>query len=459
MHPPIAEGASSAPVAALDPETLRQGLGDVVAEALAEAGRAGASAAEAAVGTGTGFSVKVRLGEVETVEHDRDRGLAVTVYMGHRKGSASTSDLSLEAVRATVRAAASIARHAAEDPCHGLADPARMATELPELDLYHPWAVRVEEAIELARACEASGRALDPRIGNSDGASVSSHTGHRVYGNSHGFLGAWSSSRHGIGCSLVARDEGGMQRGHWHTAARDAGRLEAPDAVGRRAAERAVARLGATRLATRSAPVVLAPEVAIGLIGHLVGAVRGGNLYRRASFLVGHLGRPVCAPEVHIREEPHLRGAMGSAPFDQEGVATRPRDLVRAGVLEGYVLDSYSACRLGMATTGNAGGVHNLVVTPGTEDQAALLRRMDTGLLVTDLMGMGINLVTGDYSRGATGFWVEGGDVRFPVQEVTIAGNLRDMLLGIRGVGSDVDRRGSIHTGSLLLGPLTIAGT
>jgi PmbA protein len=431
---------------------------DAVSGALAEARRLGATGAEGAVAAGSGFTATVRMGEVETIEHDRERGLGLTVYVDRRKGSASTSDLSPEAVRETARAAVSIARQAAEDPCHGLADPGLMARDIPELDLYHPWELSVEQAVEIARACEQAARGLDPRISNSDGASVSCHEGHRVYGNSHGFLGAWSGSRHGVSCSVIAGSGTGMQRGHWYTAARAPERLEPAEAVGRQAAERAVARLGARRLPTSTAPVLLAPEVAVGLFGHLIGAVRGSSLYRRASFLVDHAGRQVFAPSVHIREEPHLPGAMGSAPFDQEGVATRARDLVSAGVLLGYVLDSYTACRLGLQTTGNAGGVHNLVVTPGEEDRAALLRRMGQGLLVTELMGMGVSLITGDYSRGAAGFWVEDGEVGFPVHEVTIAGNLREMFLGVAGIGSDVDRRGAIHTGSVLLEGMTIAG-
>jgi PmbA protein len=437
----------------------RAWLAGRVAEVLAEARRLGASAAEAGVATGAGFSVTVRLGQVETVEHDRDRGLGVTVYFGHRKGSASTSDLSPEALRETVAAACSIARHTGEDACHGLADPDRLARDFPDLGLYQPWDLSVEAAIDLARLCEDSARAQDPRVSNSEGATVSCHVGDRVYGNTHGFLGDWSSSRHGLACSVIARDGAGMQRGYWYTAARDPGRLEAAEAVGRRAAERALARLGARRLPTRTAPAVFAAEVATSLFGHFIGAIRGSNLYRKTSFLVDHLGKPVFPEWLGVREEPHLRGAIGSAPFDQEGVATHPRDVVYQGVLRGYVLDGYSACRLGLATTGNAGGVHNLVVDPGAEGQDGLLRRMGTGLLVTELMGMGVNLVTGDFSRGAAGFWVEGGEIRFPVHEVTIAGNLRAMFRGIQAVGSDVDERGNIRTGSVLLDALTVAGT
>jgi PmbA protein len=282
--------------------------------------------------------------------------------------------------------------------------------------------------------------------------------GDRVYGNTHGFLGAWGSSRHAVSCSVIARDASGMQRGSWYTVARDPGTLEGAVSVGRRAAERAVARLGARRLPTRTTPVLFAPEVATSLFGHFVGAIRGSSLYRRSSFLLDHLGQQVFPAWLSIREEPHLIGAIGSAPFDQEGVATRPRSIVSAGVLQGYVLDTYSACRLGMVTTGNAGGVHNLIVAPSAGDQTTLLRDMGTGLLVTELMGMGVNLVTGDYSRGAAGFWVEDGEIQFPVHEVTIAGNLRAAFRGIVAVGSDVDRRGGIHTGSVLVESLMVAG-
>jgi PmbA protein len=437
----------------------RSWLSELVTRVLAEAARRGASAAEAAVATGAGFSVSVRLGTVETVERDRDRGLGVTVYFGRRKGSASTSDLSPEAVRETVEAACAIARHTADDPCHGLADPALLAREVPDLALYHPWPITPEDAIAVALEAEASARGLDPRVSNSEGASVSAHTGDRVYANSNGFLGSWSSSRHGVSCSVIAQDAGGMQRGAWHTVARDPAALEPPAEVGRRAGERALARLGARRVSTRTAPAVFSAEVATSLFGHFIGAIRGGNLYRGASFLLGQLGQPVFPPWLRVREEPHLRGALGSAPFDQEGVATRPRDLVAGGVLQGYVLDCYSACRLGMTTSGNAGGIHNLVVEPGAEDRSGLLRRMGTGLLVTELLGMGVNLVTGDYSRGAAGFWVENGEIAFPVHEVTVAGNLRALFLGMAGVGLDVDARTNVRTGSVLVDGLTIGGS
>ncbi len=433
-------------------------LSTLVEAALAEAKRQGASQAEAAISTSQGLSVSVRLGEVETVEHNRDKSLALTVYFGHRSGSASTSDFGADALRDTVRAAASIARFTAEDPCNGLADPERLAREMPELDLYHPWHPDMDAAIALARACEDAARALDARITNSEGAMLASHEGLEVYGNSHGFLGSARGTRHSLSCAVIAQDQGGMQRDYWYTVARARADLEDGPAVGRRAAERALRRLGARKLGTRQAPVLYEASVAASLLSHFISAIRGGSLYRQASFLLDALGRPVFAPHVRIHEQPHLPKALGSAAFDNEGVATCARDLVRDGVLEGYVLDSYSARKLGMQTTGNAGGVHNLCIEHGPHDLAGLLRQMDTGLLVTELIGFGVNTVTGDYSRGAVGFWVEGGEVQYPVEEITVAGNLKDMYRQLRAVGSDVDRRGNIRTGSILIENMTIAG-
>jgi PmbA protein len=433
-------------------------LAGLVADVLAEARAQGASAAEAAVSLGSGLSVTVRLGEVETLEYHRDRGLGVSVYFGQRKGAASSSDSSPAAIRETVRAACGIARYTAEDPCAGLADPERMAREVPDLDLYHPWALSAEQAIELARACETAARDADARITNSEGASVASHLGLRVYGNTHGFIGGYPSTRHSLSCTVIGQDGGGMQRDYWYTTGRDAAKLESPEAVGARAAERTLRRLGARRITTRTTPVLFAPEAARGLLGHLVAAVRGGALYRKASFLLDRLGEPVFPAHARIHEQPHLPRALGSAPFDHEGVATSARDLVRDGVLQGYVLDSYSARKLGMQTTGNAGGVHNLEIEPGAHDLAGLIREMGTGLVVTELMGQGVSTVTGDYSRGAAGYWVEGGEIRHPVEEVTIAGNLRDMYRGLLAVGNDTDARGNIRTGSWLIEAMTIAG-
>jgi PmbA protein len=434
-------------------------LSGVVSQALDEAKRLGATQAEADASLQKGLTVNVRLGEVDTVEYQRDRGLGITVYVGQRKGSASTADLESASVRAMVEKACAFARHTAADDCAGLADPDTLATNIPDLDLDHPWPIEPDEAVDIARQCEAAGR-FDARVANSEGATVTSHRGVRVYGNSLGFLAGFPSSSHSVSCALVAQTNGDMHRDFWYAAARDPAELGDPAQVGRRAGERALARLGARRLTTRHAPVLFAPDVARGLIGHLISAVRGSSQYRQSSFLLGAAGRQVLPSFVSLRERPHLAKALGSSPFDAEGVATRDRELVRDGVLQGYVLGTYSARKLGLKTTGNAGGIHNLLVDAGAEppDHAALLARMGTGLLVTDLMGQGVNAVTGDYSRGATGFWVERGEIAFPVEEVTIAGNLRDMYLAIEAIGSDVDLRGSIRTGSILVREMTIAG-
>lgn len=432
----------------------------IVRVALAEAQRGGATQAEADASLHRGLTATVRLGEVDTIEYHRDRGLGVTVYLGTRKGSASTADLRPEAVCDTVAKACALARHTAEDPYAGLADEADLARAPPDLDLDHPWPISPEEAVELARRCEDAGRAVDARLTNSEGATIATHRGVRVYGNSLGFLSGYPSTSHTVSCVLLARDGEDMQRDHWYATARDPGDLEAVERIGRRAGERAVARLGARRLGTCEAPVLFAPEVARGLCGHFVAAIRGSSQYRRSSFLLGAAGESVFPPFVQMRERPHLVKGVASSPFDAEGVATRDRDLVLDGVVQGYVLSSYSARRLGLKTTGNAGGLHNLLVesSAGAESPAALMRRMGHGLLVTELMGQGVNGVTGDYSRGATGFWVEGGEIAFPVQEVTIAGNLRDMYRRIVAVGSDVDLRGGIRTGSMLIEAMTIAG-
>ena len=440
------------------PEHDLDPLRELVALAVDTARKSGASASEAALSRSAGLDVNVRLGEVETIEHTRDHSLGVTVYFGHGKGSASSTDFRPAAVRETVEAACRIARHTAQDEFAGLADPERMAVDPPDLDLFHPWEITPDEAIALALEAETAARDHDPRITNSDGASVSKHDGDYVYGNSHGFLEGCSSSRNSLSCVVIAEDPSGMQRGYWYSTGRDPDRLEPASQIGVTAAERTVRRLGARKLDTRTAPVLYEADVARGVIGHLVAAVRGPNLYRKASFLVDRLGERVMADHLRIHEQPHLRGALASAAFDGEGVETAPRDLVTGGVLRGYVLDSYSARKLGVPTTGNAGGVHNLTVEPGSKSFEALLAEMGTGLLVTDLMGMGINIVTGDYSRGAAGFWVEGGEIAWPVEEITIAGNLADMFLGIREVGADVDTRGSIRTGPLLVDRMTIAG-
>lgn len=433
-------------------------LQSLVAAILAYAEAQGASAAEALVNFGTALSVTVRLGEVETLEHHRSRGLGVTVYFGQRKGSASTSDWRAKAMQETVRAACAIARHTDLDPCAGLADPDRLAKTIPDLDLDHPWAIDADQAIAVAQGCEAAALGQDLRIRNSEGATLATQRSCYVYGNSNGFSGGYPTTRHAVSCSVIAQDGNKMQRDSWYTTARQYTALEPGETVGQRAATRALARLYGRRLGTRQAPVLFVPELARGLFSHFIGAIRGPSLYRNASFLLNRLGQQIFPEFLNIREEPHLPRALGSAPFDGEGVATQARDIVHQGVLQGYVLDSYSARRLGMTTTGNAGGVHNLLVASGTASFEDLLKRMDTGLVVNHLMGQGINLVTGDYSRGASGFWVERGQIQFPVEEITIAGNLADMFLRIAAVGNDVDVRGNIRSGSVLLERMTVAG-
>ncbi|MGF1547738.1 MAG: metalloprotease PmbA [Thiotrichales bacterium] len=433
-------------------------VSDAVQHALDEARRQGATAADAGASLDSGLSVNVRMGEVETLEYHRGQGMAVTVYFNQRKGSASTSDLSGKAIVEAVAAACRIARYTSEDEFAGLADAELMAREQPDLDLYHPWDLNAEQAIEIARACEAAGFAVDPRLTNSDGASVSAFEGVSAYANSHGFLGVRAGSRHGLSCALIAEDEHGMQRDYHYSNARLPADLEAPEQIGREAARRTVARLSGRRLGTRKAPILFTPELARGLIGQFVGAISGGALYRRASFLYDAIGEQLFPSFVRLHEDPLIPRGLGSAAYDGEGVATRPRDLVSAGVLDGYVLSSYSARKLGMQTTGNAGGVHNLRIEPGNQGRDELLRAMGTGLLVTELIGHGLNMVTGDYSRGAAGFWVEHGEIQYPVEEITIAGNLREVFKGIVAVGNDLDLRGNIVTGSLLIGEMTIAG-
>lgn len=419
----------------------------------------GATAAEAAVGVMAGLSVQVRKGSVETLEHQRDHSLSLSVYLGQRQGSAGTADFSDRSLAATVDAALAIARHTSEDPACGLADPERQATANPDLDLFHPWNISVDEAMERALACEAAALAVDPRVSNSDGAGLSTHAGVSVYGNTQGFLAGRRSTRHDLSCVVIASDGQGMQRDAWYSLHRNAEALESPDAVGQRAGRQAVQRLGARQIPTCRLPVLFEASVARSLLRHFVAAVSGGSLYRKASFLLDRLGEPVFSNLISLRECPYLPCALGSAAFDQEGVATRERMLVRDGVLEGYVLDSYSARKLGLETTGNAGGVHNLCLPPGSLDLDGLAELMGHGLLVTEMMGQGVNLVTGDYSRGASGFLVEHGRIGRPVEEITVAGNLKDLFAGIQAVGSDVDIRGGIRCGSLLIDGMTIAGS
>jgi PmbA protein len=438
--------------------TSRERLERIVARVLERARERGATAAEAGANLDTGLSVNVRLGEVETIEYQRDRGVGVTVYFGTRKGSASSADFGELAIDETVDKACSIASFTAEDDCAGLADPGLMARDVPDLDLYHPWDITPDAAIERAQRCEAAALDLDERLNNSEGASVATHANLHVYGNSHGFIGAYPSSSHSLSCAVLGQDDAGMQRDYWYTSARDFREMLSPEEVGREAGRRALGRLGSRQIETCRVPVLFPPELARGLIGHFVAAIRGTSQYRRSSFLLGAAGKQVFPSFMSMREQPHLPKAMGSAPFDGEGVATADRLLVDDGVLTGYVLSSYSARKLGLQTTGNAGGVHNLTVAGGDEDLQSIVEGVERGLLLRELIGQGVNGVTGDYSRGAAGFWIEDGEIRFPVQEITIAGNLLDMYLNIEAAGADLDCRGGIRCGSILIGEMTIAG-
>jgi len=433
-------------------------LADISQRLLEKARAMGATQAEVSCSEERGLDVNVRLGEVETVESTHDRGIAVTVYFGQRKGSASTADLQESSLEATVAQACAIARHTEDDPAAGLADAGLMATEFPDLDSWHPWALSAGEAVDLALACEAAGRGVDGRISNSDGASAATAQSLSVYANLHGFIGRERSSHHSIGCALIAGQGDGMQRDGWYTSAIAREDLDDPAAVGRRAAERTLARLQPRSLPTGQVPVLFAAEMARSLIGHLLGAVSGGALYRRASFLLDSAGTQLFPEWFGIDERPLLRRGLRSSAFDGEGVATRDSALVSGGVLQRYILGSYSARRLGLATTANAGGVHNLQVAANAGDRASLLAGMGTGLLVTELMGQGVNSVTGDYSRGAAGFWVENGQIAYPVDGITIAGNLKQMFATIEAVGSDVDPRSHIAVGSILVGRMTVAG-
>jgi PmbA protein len=430
----------------------------IASDALAHAREKGASACEAEASDGYGQTVTVRKGEVETIEYNRDKSLSVTVYIGKRKGYASTADLAPRAIRDTVEAALAIARFTAMDDCSGLPDPEELARESKELDLFHPWELPVERAIEIAKSCEAAAFALDKRIVNSEGASVSCQQWHFALANSHGFVEGFPTSRHVLSCAVIAAEDGRMQRDDWYVSQRSPRDLPKAEAVGDYAGRRALARLASRKIQTVQAPVLFEAPAANGLLSSFVSAVSGGSLYRKASFLLDSLGKEVFSPIVNLVERPHLARGPASSWFDDEGVATRDRDVVKDGVLRGYFLGSYSARKLGMKTTGSAGGNHNLILEGGELDLPGLIRKMDRGLLVTELMGHGINPVTGDYSRGAAGYWVEGGEIRHPVEEITIAGNLRDMFRSIAAIGSDTLTRGSRSCGSILIDGMTIAG-
>ncbi len=433
-------------------------LQTVIETALDEARRLGVDEAEVAASVDTGLSVTARLGDVENLEYTDDRGIGITVYREHCKGSASTSELDPDAVREAVRKAASFAKYTAADACGGLADAALMAADPVDLDLDHPWHLDATTAIELAVACEAAGLDSDTRIDNSEGATVASSRGIQAYGNSHGFYGEYAKTSHSITCVLLAGQDGTMERDYHYTAARSADELEPAEAVGREAARRTLARLGAGKLATRNAPVLFVPELARGFVGHAISALMGGAQYRKASFLLSARGERLFPEFVEIAERPLIPRGMASAPYDDEGVGTWDRDIVKNGIVEDYFLSSYAARRLNLKTTGSAGGPQNLVVSANAGGLEELLREMGTGLLVEELIGHGVNTVTGDYSRGAVGHWVENGEIRQPVHEITIAGNLRDLYSRVERIGDDRDERGGIRCGSLLVGEMTIAG-
>jgi PmbA protein len=446
------------------PEQFQQWIED----ALGEAKKLGASDAGAEVSEGCGLSVSARLGALENVERNRDKSLGISVYLGQRRGNASTSDFSPQAIRDTVRAAYDIARFTAEDAFAGLPDEADLALDLdpaalPALDLFHPWAVDAAAAAEIALRCEAAAMGVDRRITNSEGAAVSAQQSHFWMGNSRGFRGGYASSRHSISVAPIAGRGAGMQRDAWYSSMRAASDLGSPEAIGVYAAQRALSRLKSRRVATQEVPVLFESTVAVGLLGALVQATSGGALYRRTTFLLDSLGQAVLPAHVDVAEDPHLPKGKGSSPFDDEGVRTRARSVVEAGVLQGYFLSSYSARKLGLPTTGHAGGSHNLrmssrATAPG-DDLATMIRRLGRGLFVTELMGQGVNYVTGDYSRGASGYWVENGEIAFPVHEVTIAGNLRDMLKGIVGIGADEFNMGAKTIGSVLVSGMKLAGS
>ncbi|MEJ8855385.1 metalloprotease PmbA [Variovorax robiniae] len=436
---------------------------NLVDTALAHAKRLGATDAGAEASEGCGLSVSVRKGELENVERNRDKSLGITVYVGHRRGNASTSDFSEAAIAQTVQAAYDIARFTAEDPVSGLPDVEDIVTEQPDLDLFHPWAVTSEEAARIALECEAAAMSTDKRITNSEGAGVSAQQSHFFSAHTHGFRGGYASSRHSISVAPIAGKGDDMQRDAWYSSMRSADELAAPAAVGRYAAERALSRLKARKIKTVECPVLFESPLAAGLLGGLVQATSGGALYRKSSFLLDSLGKQVLPDHMDVAEDPHVLRGKGSSPFDDEGVTTKARKVVDAGRLEGYFLSTYSARKLGMKTTGNAGGSHNLTLrsrlTQAGDDLDVMLAKLGTGLFVIELMGQGVNYVTGDYSRGASGFWVEKGRIAFPVQEITIAGNLKDMLMGIEAVGADVYNYGAKSTGSVLVNRMKVAGS
>jgi PmbA protein len=431
----------------------------LLTELMDQAKKQGASQVEASISHYTGFSVTVRSQEVETIEHNRNKSLELKVYFGRQRGSASTSDFSPEALKSTLEAACHIARFTTPDPFSGLAEPEFLEKTPPDLDLYHPWSIDPQNAITLGKECEANALALDSRLAQSEGVTLSTHQDIYVYINSHGFLAGYPSSLHSISCNLIAKDKMGMQRDGSYTINRDANHLQSIEKLAKEASDNAVKRLSAKRIPTCQVPVIFHTDIASSLIRAFLGAISGGNLYRQASFLVNHMGKMVFNKKISIYEKPHLLSALGSIPFDNEGVRTCDRVLVSEGVLSGYLLSSYSARKLGLQTTGNAGGFHNILLETSQSNLTDLIKQMGKGLLVTEVLGQGINLVTGDYSRGASGFWIEHGEIQYPVEEITIAGNLKDMYQNIVAIGNDINNKSSIQTGSIFLEQMMIAGT
>lgn len=458
--PSSPQSSSGSAAAALpDLQASEANIKAQVEQILQEAKSQGATAAEVAVGEDVGLGVSVRMGELENVEFNQDRGFGITAYIGQQKGSASTSDSSSQAVAETVAKALQIAKHTQPDEYSGLADAELMPKSLPDLDLYHPWALSADAAQTLALEAEAAGLAIDARVSNSDGAQASTQLQCRVYGNSHGFIGSYLSTRHGVSCVLIGRDDAGMQRDHWYTVARAAKDLEAASDVGRTAAERTLQRLSPRKVPTGKYPVVFSPQMSAGLVGHVISALSGSAVYRKSSFLHDKLGQLALSKHLNIIEQPRLPRQLGSASFDGDGVATWDKSFVADGVIENFLLSTYSAKRLGMQTTGNAGGVHNVTLTGATKPLAELLGQVQNGLYITELMGQGVNGVTGDYSRGAAGFWIENGELSYPVDEITIAGNLLQMLTNIPYIGDDLDVRGNMRTPSVLVEEMMVAGS
>lgn len=438
----------------MTPDQLKIKLNEI----LQETKKQGATSADVDIAFSNGFSVSARQGDVETIEYNRDKSVSITVFFGQRSGSATLSDLEPAAIKSAVTAACNIAKFTDEDKCAGLAEKESLAFNYPELELSFPWAITVEEAIKLACECEKKALSKDKRITHSEGITVVTHQGWHAFGNSLGFIGLFPASRHEISCVLVAKQGADMQRDHDYSVAVDPHDLKSIDQIAEEAVRRTLRRLGAKRLTTRKVPVIFSAEEARHLLGHFVSANQGGHLYRKSSFLLDQLGKPIFPSTINIEERPHLPKGLGSVPFDDDGVNTRNNVFIKDGVLNSYALGVYSARKLGMQTTGNAGGVHNLFINTGTHDLQGLIKKMNKGLLVTELLGHGVNLVTGDYSRGAAGFWIENGEIQFPVEEITIAGNLKDLYANLVEVGNDIDQRGNIKTGSILLEQMTVAG-